>query len=316
MNLNKIEKAFVIILVVGAIIALGIFFLIVPANDEIKAAQSRLDALKVEEEGITAQLAEEPTIDANIEEAKKAALELEGGFYPDLTTYEAIEIILAYIEEYNLSTLAVSATQLSTRDLALEVYTETPVIYDLKTYSQNAREPEANPLLEGQFKDGDKVYTVTANSLTDISITDEEGNIVEKSDYTDVMADAHKEALCNLAVSTATHETVGVTQVSLEVKGRHEDYLNFINFIFDLERASYMENVVIPMTTSVEEDELSEEEAALNAAVEELTGLEAITPCDEDTPVTQSLTIRFLSVEQMEELETIDASGKEIVVNQ
>lgn len=313
MNLSKIEKAFIIILVVGAIIAGGIFLFIMPAKDGIDVAKSRLDTLKTEETKLNEELARESTIDNEIKEAKANAEKLEGSFYPDLTTYEAVEILLAHLKANSLTTLGVEAEFLTTEDLALEIYEEEAVIYDLKSYSQSARGTDENALMEGQFKDGNKVYTVTANSVTNVVITDENGAVVEVNKYTDTMKEAHKEALCRVAAQTKTEQTVGVTEVTCDVTGKYADYLKFLDFIFDLDRATHMPEIEIPMTYEPDED--SEEGQAIAEQAGD-TNLKIVLPCEEDTEVTVPVTIRFFSVEQMEELETIEASGEKIVVNQ
>ncbi len=314
MNLNKIEKIFIMVLVIGIVVGVGIALFVMPAKDKIDAANRNLSSLQKEQEELNASLAREATIDKEIEDAKKDAQALEGNFYPDLTTYEAVEITLAYLEESKLDTLGITATTLSTEELSLEILEQKPVIYDLKTYSQTARGTDENALLEGQFKDGDKVYTVTANALNDVVITKEDGSVVESKDYTDTMADAHKEALCRLAASSELSQTVGVTQVTFDVTGTYGDYLKFIDYIYDLERASYMDAVTIPMTADLElEDEDGEE---IVEAVEEELGVELKVPLQPEDEIEQSVTVRFFSVEQMEELEKLEAAGAEIVVNQ
>ena len=312
MNLSKIEKTFIIILVVGAIIAGGIFLFIMPAKDKIDSANSRLDALKAEVEALNAELAREATIDDEIKTAKTSAEKLEGTFYPDLTTYEAVEIVLAHLKANNLTTHTVEATLLTTADLALEVYVEEPVIYDLKLFSQSARGTDEDALLEGQFKDGNKVYNVVADTLTSVTITDENGTVVEISKYTDTMKEAHKEALCRLAASTQAKQVVGITEVTFEAIGKYADYLKFVDFVYGLDRATHMSEVEFPMTYDPED----EEEDELLEQVEEITGKNLVVPVEDDTEVTVPMTIKFFSVEQMEELETIDASGVQIVVNQ
>lgn len=309
MNLSKIEKAIIIILVVGAIIAGGIFLFIKPAKDGIDASKTKLAAIQKEEEDLNAELSREATIDDEIKEAKKSAETLEGGFYPDLTTYEAVEIVHAHLAKSNLTTLGIEAELLTTHDLELEIYEETPVIYDLKSYSQSARGTEGEVLLEGEFKDGDKKYTIVADTITNISILDEEGNTIEMSKYSDTMKKAYKEALCKLAVSTDTIQTVSVIVVTFEATGTYKDYLAFLDYIYGLDRATYMDTVEIPMTVEVEDDE----DKITNA---EDKVIETAVACTDETEVTVPVEIMFFGVEQMEELESIDASGVSIVVNQ
>lgn len=313
MNLSKIEKIIVVILVMGGIIAAGIFFFIKPANDNINKAKSNLESLEKEKATIEEELAQESVIDEEIKTKKESVAELEGEFYPDLTTYEAVEIILAHLKEANLVTYGVEANPLTTQDLELEFYQAEPVIYDLKTYAETARGTDENALLEGQFRDDNKVYTITANSVTDIAITNEDGETVEIAKYTETMQKAYKEALCKTAALQETRETVGVTAVSFDVTGRYEDYLKFLDYLYGLDRATYMQNVSIPMTYEPEKEEAETIEGVAEA---EEDGINVVLACENDTEVTVPMEILFFSVEQMEELETIDAAGTEIVVNQ
>lgn len=315
MNLTKVEKIIIIILVVGGILAAGIFMFVKPAFEDIDKANKSLDSMKQQEIELNEKLARESTIDTEIKDAKKDAETLEGGFYPDLTTYEAVEIALAYLEDCGLSIDSIGAGTLSTKQLSLEQLVETPVVYDLKLYSQSARGTDEDALLEGQFKDGNKVYTVSVIDINDIQITDEDGNAVQPSKFTDTMKDAYKEALVNYAVQSGISQVVGDTTVSFTVKGKYGDYLKFVDYIFDLDRATYMEAVSIPMTTvaSKDEDAIYVDEAGNVISGDKADG-EVV--CEDDTPVEIDCEIHFLSVEQMEELETITAGNAEIVVNQ
>lgn len=301
MNLSKIEKAFVIILVVGIILVGGFILFVKPAYDGIDKAEKRLAGLETEKTNLYAELAREATIDDEVKEAKEAAKELEGAFYPDLTTYEAIEIAMAHVKESGLDVLSYSASNLTTYSLNLEVFKPTEVVYDLKTYAQSARGADENALLEGQFEDGGKIYTVTALGITDVSITDENGNKVEIKDYTEKMETAHKQALVQCAVTNNARQVVGMMNVSFEVEGEYKKYLEFIDYIYGLDRATYMTNVVIPMSGSAESEDGSG------------SGMAAY---EDDSIVNGSFSLYLLSVEQMEELETIDAAGQKIVVNQ
>lgn len=315
MNLTKVEKIIIVILVVGGILAAGIFMFVKPAFEGIEKANKSLDSMKQQETELNEKLARESTIDDEIKDAKKEAETLEGGFYPDLTTYEAVEIALAYLEECNLSIDTIEASSLTTKQLNLEQLIETPVVYDLKLYSQSARGTDEDALLEGQFKDGKKVYTVSVNDINDVQITDEDGNTVQPSKYTDVMKDAYKEALVSYAVESDISQIVGDTTVSFTVKGEYGDYLKFVDYIFDLDRATYMESVTIPMTTSASNDK---DAVYVDEAGNIVSGdkAEGEVTCEDDTPVEIDCEIHFLSVEQMEELDTITAGAAEIVVNQ
>ena len=315
MNLTKIEKIIIAILVVGGILAAGIFMFVKPAYDEIDKANKSLKNMQEQEDDINTKLLQENTIDDEIKEAKKDAETLEGGFYPDLTTYEAVEVALAYLKDCDLTIESIDATPLTTTELSLEYFIEEPVLYDLKSFSQSARGTDEEALLEGQFKDGNKVYTVSVMDINDIQIADADGNVIEASKYTDTMKDAHKEALCSYAATSKVFQTVGITEVSFEITGKYQNYLKFVDYLFDQNRATYMEEMTIPMTITVSgnSDQVFVDEAGNMVAGNKAKGE---TTCDDDTIVTVSCAVQFMSVEQMEELETIKAGQADIVVNQ
>lgn len=317
MNLTKLEKAVIIILVIGGILAAGIFFFIVPAYNGIETANKNLDNMKAQRQQIEEQLAREATIDDEIAEAKKAAQTMEGDFYPDLTTYEAVELTLAYLRDCDMTTDGIHASPMATGNLSLAVYVPTEVLYNLKSYSTAARGTDENALLEGEFLDRNKKYKVSVNSLTDIQITDvETGETVEKSKYTDTMKDAYKEAVCRYAASSNLSQTIGSTSVTFTVKGTYENYLKFIDYIFDIERATYMGSVIIPMTHTLEAEEGVTYVDELGNIVPPSQVGSGETPYEPDDEVEQSVTFIYYSVEPMEELENIEAAGVKVVVNQ
>lgn len=317
MNLTKLEKSVIIILVVGGILAAGIFFFILPAYKGIETANGNLDSMKTQRQQIEEQLAREATIDDEITEAKKGAETLEGDFYPDLTTYEAIEIVLAYLKDCDMTTDGVTSSPMATGNLSLSYFIPSEVIYDLKTYSAAARGEDENALLEGEFLDGKKRYSIMANSLTDVQITDvESGEIVEKSKYTDAMKEAYKEAVCRYAASNASTQTIGATTVTFTVKGTYENYLKFIDYVFDIERATYMGSVVIPMTHGAEAEEGTTFVDEMGNVVPPERVSEGDVAYEPDDEIEQSISFILYSVEPMEELENINVAGSTVVVNQ
>lgn len=317
MNLTKLEKTVIIILVVGGILAAGFFFFDLPAYQGIEKANKNLDNMKTQRQQIEDQLAREATIDDEISDAKKGAEKLEGDFYPDLTTYEAVEITLAYLKDCDMRTGEITVAPMSTGSLTLAYYVPSEVIYNLKTYSETARGTDENALLEGEFLDKNKRYSIAANSLTDIQITDvESGEVVEMSKYTDTMKDAYREAVCRYAAANTSTQTIGATTVNFKVEGTYENYLKFIDYVFDIERATYMGSVVIPMTHSIEVKEGTTYIDEMGNVVPPSQAAGGDVAYEPDDLVEQAITFVLYSVEPMEELEKIDAAGVTVVVNQ
>lgn len=321
MNLSKVEKIIIMVLVVGGILALGIIFLCKPAYESIGKAENNLTRAQTEYNELMIKLERLNTIDEDIKVSKEAIAELEDEFYPDLTTYEAVEVLLAHLKKFDLKTYSVNVTPLATRPLNLEYYVETPVIYDLKTYSQNAKEAKEDEvvLMEGQFTDKDKVYTVNVSSLANVSITDENNEVIEPANYTETMKAAHKEAVCKFAANSQLTQIVSSMDVTFDVEGKYKDYLDLIDYLQNYERATYIGTVDIPVTFTVSPDEdgkyytESGEEVKVDAGV---TGEVAVDYLDDDILESKTISVTFFGVEQVEEIENLEINGVKIITNQ
>ena len=316
MNLGKVEKIIIAVLVIGAIIGFGIFLFVVPNYNKIEQANKKYDNLVAEQQEVYGKLERENTIDNEIKEAKDAAKKLEGSFYPDLTTYEATEIALAYLKKCNLETNEISVTSLATSNLLLESYEDVEVEYDLKSYAAGARGIDENALTEGQFEDGGKVYTVSASNIANIEIIDSENNVIDKSKYTDMMKKVYNKTLCRIAAANETQQTVATIQLSFNITGKYRDYLDFLNYINSLDRATKLSDVTIPVTQSVSNDEDTKNALEdIPAFSDKIDDLDEI--CKDDTVIKDiAVNLVLFCVEPMEDLDTLQAGDASIVVNQ
>ncbi|MGN0657518.1 MAG: hypothetical protein ACI4KR_12095, partial [Ruminiclostridium sp.] len=114
-------------------------------------------------------------------------------------------------------------------------------------------------------------------------------------------------------------QTVGAVTVSFEVEGLYKDYLAFLDFVNDLDRATFLDGAEIPMTQTIEEDKDSDklyiDESGQLLMGSEANGGEEI--CKDETPIKEiAVDLVFLCVEPMDELDKIDAAGVSVVVNQ
>lgn len=319
MRLSKVEKIVVAVILLGLILVGGTFLLVVPSFEEIGKAQKMLDANLEEKAALDQRLARLDTIDGDITASKNEAVKLEGGFFPDLTTYEASEIAMAYMTSHNLDAHTISIDEIETRDLTLQYFVPAEAEYDLKTYSQSAKATgDTEVLAEGEFKDGGKTYTITVSSATEATISDEDGNEIAPAKYTDTMKKVYKAAICRFISDGDTSQTVAAITANYEVKGKFSDYMQFIDDMYTNERAVTFDSLTIPMTATIEEDEDSTT-AYINEAGELQIGSEANSKeviVEDDTEVTVSVSIVFLCVEPMEGLKTVDANGTTVVVDQ
>lgn len=322
MNLSKIEKIIIMVLVVGGILALGIIFLCKPAYESIGKAENSLTKAQSDYDDLMARLARLDTIDEDIAKVKESITELEDNFYPELTTYEAVEIALAQIKENKLETLSMTVAPAATQKINIETYTEAPLVYNLKTYAQNSKEAKEGEvvLMDGQFLDDDKVYTVSVTSLANVVITDDTGAAVEVKDYTDTMIDAHKEALCKYASNGKLGQTVSSVTVSFNVTGEYKNIMDYIDYLYNYEKATYLPNIALPVSLVVEPNE---EGKYLDDAGNEIKDIPAGTEgsyvreyADTDIIKDVPISVVFYGVEQVEEVESLNIDGVTIVTNQ
>ena len=324
MNLSKVEKIIIMVLVVGGILVAGFFFLFKPAYEGIGKAEKNLETAEKAHSELMTKLERLNTIDDDIKKSREDVAGLEEKFYPDLTAYEAVEILLAQMKECKMDTLSIEVSSLTTADLELEYFEEEPVIYDLKTYAQNAKETDENEvvLTEGQFRDGDKIYTVTISNLANVTITDDAGTTIEPSNFTETMTKAYKEAICKYAFNGKVKQTVSAIELGLDVTGEYKDYLKFIDHLYNFERATYLPEVEIPMAfvaKMVEGKFFNEngDEIELDINVpEDYAGEISVEYVDSDIITEVPVKVVFYGVEQIEELENIEIDGVKIVTNQ
>lgn len=319
MKLSKVEKIVVAVILLGLILVGGTFLLIMPSFERIGKETKTLEANLLEKAELDERLSRLDTIDADITNSKNEAIKLEGGFFPDLTTYEASELAMAYMTAHNLESHTISINDLSTRDLSLEYAVPAEAEYDLKVFSQSAKATgDVEVLAEGQFKDGGKTYSIVVDSAISATIVDEEGNEIAPAKYTDTMKKVYKAAICRFVSESEISQTVAEVTAAYEVKGKFSDYMKFIDDMYKNERAITFDSLTIPMTATIEEE--SDSDAAfINEAGELMTGSDANGKevlVEDDTEVKVNVTITFLCVEPMESLKTVDADGTTVVVDQ
>jgi hypothetical protein len=322
MKLNKVEKIIIVVILLGLILVGGAFMFVVPSFQQIGKNNEVLAKNLQEKAELDDRLSRLNTIDADIETQKSNARKAEGGFYPDLTTYEASELAMAYLKSANLEAHEISITALATRDVNLEYFIPAEVNYELKANAAAAKntgsDAEQEEVVEGQFTDGGKKYVITVNSTINVVITDENGNEVDPAKYSDTMKKVYKAAVCKACATGGVKQTVAFIQATYTVKGKYADYAKFIDHIYSLDRATMFGSVVYPATMTIKEDKDSETlyigENGTIATGSEANGKE--TKVTDDTEIEEDLTIMFLCVEPMEGLKTLDADGTKIVVDQ
>ncbi len=304
MKLNKIEKIVIAVLLTAGILTAGIIMFVLPAYQSIAKNNKELTSVQKELDDINTTLLRKDTIDKEIEDVRKEAEKLEGSFYPDLTTYEADEIVQAYMRANEMEVMSLSVSELSTTDIKVTAFSTTEVEYQLKTYSQAASALEETSAAEGE--ENAETTEITAEY-------DENGKIISINGTPIAKVEEELRKLfirANLLTLTQQTQTTAYMEVEIDGTCKYGKYEEFIDYINDLERATYLPEVKFTFTTSEKpEDNPLASADSMNERVD----------VDEDTILEfTGLTVCMYCVQPMgiDEMETIDVAGEKIVINQ
>lgn len=277
MKLSNKEKIILAVFLAVVIIVAGVFLIILPEYNKIEPNRNTLANVQSQRDQVNQTLLREATIDQEIQTALDKANEFSEKFYDDLTTYEADMILREILTETNLETSGLSISGFTTSDLTLSEYVDAVVTYPLKDYSGFVA-PAAIDL---------SAYGITY---------DEEGNITVPEGFTlEDTKDLLKEYM-RLLLQTQT-QTIGSMTVSFDVKGTRKEFIDFLDYVAALDKATHIDSCTIGYTTSAAA-EGGEGDAAgdLNGTRMTEFGAANIVRYDDDSDIQSNVTITFYSV--------------------
>ena len=231
MKLTSKEMTILAVFLSIVILVAAAFLFILPEYERIEPNKSSLQAAKDEKEQIYASLERENTIDQEIQDAIDLANNVSLYFYEDLTTYEADVIVREILEATNMSTDSLSLGNYTVSTLSVSDYVETVVSYPLKEYAGY-----------------DPGILYSENYFIEY---DEDGKLIIPQDYVDKYGDQALTEFLTAKLSTQA-QTVGAITVTFTVKGTRGDFLNFLNYIADLERATIINSTSVGYTGTIE----------------------------------------------------------------
>ena len=228
MKLSSKEMTILAVFLSIVILVAATFLFILPEYEKIEPNKNALQAAKDEKEQIYASLERENTIDQEIQDAIDLANNISLYFYEDLTPYDADVIVREILEATNMSTNSLSVGSFTSSTLTITDYVETIVSYPLKDYS--GYQPD---ILQAEN------YSIEY---------DENGKLIIPEDY--VRKYGVEQALTEfLAAKLSTQsQTVGAITASFTVNGTRGDFLNFLNYIAGLERATIINSTSVNYT--------------------------------------------------------------------
>ena len=267
MKLSNKEMIILAVFLAIVIMVAGTFLFILPEYEKIEPNRNTLQATKDEKDQVYASLEREATIDQEIQDAIDQAKTLSLYFYEDMTTHEADVIVREILEATNMSTRSLSLGDYTTATLTVTDYVEAVVSYPLREYSG--------------FDPG------LLNNEDYYPEYDEDGNLIVPEDFQEKFEDALKEFMT--ALLSTQSQTIGAITVNFTIEGTRGDFLNFLNYIANLEKATIINSTRVSYTTMV----ASENNNSNPAPAEGEEGAEAVPASPSNTESTeQQLTDR------------------------
>lgn len=233
MKLSNKEKVILAVFLAVVILVAGAFVLVVPEYQKIEGNRRSLESVKADRDQLYQTLTREDTIDEELKTAAKNADTFANYFYDDMTTYEADAMFREIIENGGLKTNSLSIGQFTTSTLTVTEYVESFVTYPLKEYSG--------------YKDNAGISSIDLSGFP--LQFGEDGNVVETEELKAALGelqDALKEYI-NTMLST-TSQTLGSISASFEVNCTRKEYLDFLDYIHELEHATYVSGANVNFT--------------------------------------------------------------------
>ncbi len=231
MKLSNKEKVILAVFLAIVILAVGAFMLVVPEYQKISGNKASLEDAKVRRDQLYNTLTRESTIDQELKDALNAAKDYTDYFYDDMTTYQADSMFREILKNGGINTDSLTIGEFTTSTLSLSTFVETFVTYPLKEYS-GYRESYGVDWSQYELN------------------YDEEGNIIEDEAFLKVYEELSVKLLKDLMrlKLSGENQTVGSITADFDVTCTRKQYLDFLDYVHKLERATYIHSAEINYT--------------------------------------------------------------------
>jgi len=146
-NISKLEKIIILVVIVGAILAAGGFFIVKPSYEKIGVVDQKIAQRQADIERADDLIARAAEIEAVYDVKRQRAESVHVGFYEEMTTTEAVTMVQSILARAatatNILTAAsvtpldgITVTDIEEKRLSLQVYSgESDINYQLREYA-------------------------------------------------------------------------------------------------------------------------------------------------------------------------------------
>lgn len=301
MKLSNKEKVILAVFLAIVIMAVGAFMLVVPEYQKISGNKASLEDARVRRDQLYNSLTRESTIDQELKDAMEAAKDYADYFYDDMTTYQADAMFREILQNGGIGTDSLRIGEFTTSTLSLSTFVETFVTYPLKEYSG--------------YQDS---YGVDWSQY-DLNY-DADGNIIEDEAFMAIYEELSAKLLKDLKrlQLSAENQTIGSVTADFDVTCTRQQYLDFLDYVHNLERATYIHSAEINYTKATAS---TERETPTLPPVTDENGnpvpIQSAAPNPEDTRVkdtdesTYSISMTLYCVKELQTEENTEAGQEQ-----
>ncbi|MCL2018194.1 MAG: hypothetical protein FWG70_00415 [Oscillospiraceae bacterium] len=264
-NISSVEKIIILILVMGAVLGAGYYFIVRPAYDEISVVDRKIEEKEKQIEAAEALRLEEDTLKISIVPKRERAKTAHEGFYDEMTTTEAVTMIQDLLRRATddggyIATTGVKVTEISEAGLQLQLWLGSPEAkYALRNYANAFVAPPPRPTAQDRLReDPDEgvweperqvALYVLGPGASENDIEDKINEFKEnqtlhvkaaiemlKNDDGEFVSDLQRVAYLEMLRSALAtkRQGVGYIKATFTIEMNYSEFLDFLDYLYSL----------------------------------------------------------------------------------
>ena len=275
-NISSIEKIIILIIVMGAVLGAGYYFIVRPAYDEVSVVDRKIEEKDRQIETAEALKLEEDTLKTEIIPKRERAKTVHEGFYDEMPTYDTVTMIQDLLRKATddggyIATTGIQATEITEAGLQLQLWLGDPdAKYALRDYANAFVAPPPRPtavdrLLEDPDEDAwdperqvavyvlgpgasgddidDKINEFRENQALHIKAITEMLRNDDGEFVSDLQRGAYLEMLRSILATK--RQGVGFIEASFTIEMDYSEFLDFLDYLYSLGNSKDEEGNII-----------------------------------------------------------------------
>lgn len=162
-NISTVEKVIIIVVIMAAILGLGIYFIVVPKNEDVSRVEAQIESMKAQIETAQQLLVREAQLDRDMNARRERAAEVHEGFFDEMTTTETVTFVQELLNNANfgrgfIAEYGIDVTLIEQEEFRLQLFLgNAPARYMLREYANLFLPPQEDLGLEALYAIFDEI---------------------------------------------------------------------------------------------------------------------------------------------------------------